>query len=135
MHVARHHSIFWSNWLFVLYLLIVLFPNFFFYFYRSNDEEIRMAALKQHNYYLSLGYNETNVTVPYIDSHRNIYIFTGIIGGVFIFGMMRALLFFKIAVDASQQLHNNMFTRILRAPISFFDTNPVGECLNCSVFM
>ncbi|KAK7478989.1 hypothetical protein BaRGS_00029750 [Batillaria attramentaria] len=96
----------------------------------SNAEEERVAAMEEHAQYLSQGYNETNVTIPYVDSHRNIYIFTGIIAGVFIFGMVRALLFFKVAVDASQKLHNTMFTRILRSPIGFFDTNPVGRILN-----
>ena len=36
-------------------------------------------------------------------------------------------MFFKVAVDASQKLHNNMFASILRAHIGFFDTNPVGK--------
>ena len=36
-------------------------------------------------------------------------------------------MFFKVAVDASQALHNTMFGSILRAKIGFFDTNPVGK--------
>ena len=98
-------------------------------YFRSNAEEERIAATETHQSLLSQGYNHTNVTIPYVDSYRNIYIFTGIIAAVFIFGMVRALLFFKVAVDASQKLHNSMFARILRCPISFFDINPVGQLL------
>ena len=74
------------------------------------------------------GNNVTNVTIPYVDSHFNVGIFSAIIGGVFVFGLLRALMFFKVAVDASQRLHNTMFASILRSKIGFFDTNPVGKC-------
>ena len=98
-------------------------------FLRSNSEEERLAAVEEHNRILNQGFNETNVTIPVVDAHENIYIFSGIIVAVFIFGLVRALLFFKVAVDASQKLHNRMFAKILRAPISFFDTNPVGKTI------
>jgi len=31
---------------------------------------------------------------------------------------------------ASVRLHNSIFTRLLRAPVAFFDTNPAGRILN-----
>ncbi|XP_067669590.1 ATP-binding cassette sub-family C member 4-like isoform X2 [Haliotis asinina] len=95
----------------------------------SNEEEIRYAATSRFNEEMTL-FNSSNITVPEVDTNVNIYIFTGIVVSVFLFGLLRALLFFKIAVDASQTLHNRMFSKILRAPISFFDNNPVGRILN-----
>ncbi|CAL1541619.1 unnamed protein product [Lymnaea stagnalis] len=101
-------------------------------------EEEKYAALEKHRLFL-IEHNITditnssissNITIPYVDSYFNIYVFTGIILAVFLFGLARALLFFKIAVDASQTLHNMMFQRILRSPIQFFDNNPVGRILN-----
>ena len=77
------------------------------------------------------GLNITNVTIPFVDSHFNVGIFSAIIGAVFLFGLLRALMFFKVAVDASQMLHNKMFASILRAQIGFFDTNPVGKFFAC----
>ncbi|KAK6195727.1 hypothetical protein SNE40_001092 [Patella caerulea] len=96
----------------------------------SNAEDKRHQALTLHNQLLSEGYNVTNVTVPVIETEINVYIFTGIILAVFLFGLLRALLFFFIAVRASQKLHDLMFARILRTTINFFDTNPVGRILN-----
>lgn len=66
-------------------------------------------------------------SVPGVDMYTNVYIYTGITIGLFVFGLLRALMFFKVAVDASQSLHNRMFSRMLRAQINFFDTHPVGE--------
>ncbi|KAL5005221.1 hypothetical protein ScPMuIL_018677 [Solemya velum] len=96
----------------------------------SNEEEARHAAIEEDSRLHLIGYNLTNVTIPTVDTYTNVYIFSGIIGGVFVFGLLRALMFFKVAVDASQTLHNRMFSRILRTPITFFDTNPVGRILN-----
>ncbi|XP_048247853.1 ATP-binding cassette sub-family C member 4-like isoform X3 [Haliotis rufescens] len=95
----------------------------------SNEEELRYAATQVFQEQMTL-FNSSNITVPEVDTNVNIYIFTSIVVSVFLFGLLRALLFFKIAVDASQALHNRMFAKILRAPISFFDNNPVGRILN-----
>ncbi|XP_021376611.1 multidrug resistance-associated protein 4-like isoform X5 [Mizuhopecten yessoensis] len=96
----------------------------------SNQEEHRHYMIQQDQALRDLGHNITNITIPYVDTHQNIYIFTGIIVAVFLFGILRALMFFKVAVDASMNLHNGMFNRLLRVPIAFFDTNPVGRILN-----
>lgn len=101
-------------------------------YFRSNEEEAKHAALTKDQevrfmYNITNNTIPTNVTIPDVDVHMNVYIFSGIIGAVFLFGLLRALMFFKVAVDASMNLHNRMFNFILRAPITFFDTNPVGE--------
>ncbi|XP_052782620.1 ATP-binding cassette sub-family C member 4-like isoform X3 [Mya arenaria] len=98
--------------------------------YWSNSEEARYAAMEKHASLLAEGYNVTNVTIPDVDTHFNISVFSGIIGAVFLFGILRALMFFKVTVDASQALHNTMFTSVLRSQIGFFDNNPVGRILN-----
>lgn len=74
-------------------------------------------------------YNGTNITIPEVDTHFNVAVYSGLIGSVFLLGLLRALMFFKVAVDASQVLHNTMFSAILRSHIGFFDTNPVGMYL------
>eukprot|EP00903_Cladosiphon_okamuranus_P016201 g14950.t2 len=44
--------------------------------------------------------------------------------------LFRAVLTFFSLVKASHRLHNRMLTRVIRAPILFFDSNPVGRILN-----
>ncbi|XP_060582248.1 ATP-binding cassette sub-family C member 4-like isoform X3 [Ruditapes philippinarum] len=102
----------------------------------SNQEEARFAAMREdsllrNEYQLrNLTYNGTNITIPEVDTHFNVAVFSGLIASVFLLGLLRALMFFKVAVDASQALHNTMFAAILRSHIGFFDTNPVGRILN-----
>ena len=72
--------------------------------------------------------------IPEVDTDYNIAVFSGIIACVFLFGILRALMFFKVTVDASQALHNLMFSSILRSHLGFFDTNPVGKYGSISYF-
>ena len=44
--------------------------------------------------------------------------------------VLRAVAFFLAAVRASATIHADAFTRILAAPVSFFDVNPSGRVLN-----
>mgnify|MGYP000046598322 CR=1 FL=1 len=63
---------------------------------------------------------------------QNISIYAGLVVGTFILAYASAGAFLFIAVSASQNLHNNMFRKLLGAKIYFFDTNPVGKCfLKC----
>ncbi|CAN9498133.1 unnamed protein product [Ophioblennius macclurei] len=60
--------------------------------------------------------------------------YLGIYGGLtlatIVFGFMRNMLLFNVLVKCSQILHNRMFNSILRAPVRFFDMNPIGRVLN-----
>lgn len=48
----------------------------------------------------------------------------------FLCSILRAYSFFVVVLKASERLHNKMTTAILKAPVFFFDTNPVGRILN-----
>ncbi|XP_064639147.1 ATP-binding cassette sub-family C member 4-like isoform X1 [Lineus longissimus] len=98
--------------------------------YWAVKEEQRHAAQQLHDNLTFSGYNQTNITVPYVDTNEYIYIFSGIILAVFVFGILRALLIYNVCVNSARTLHNNMFDKILRAPVFFFDTNPIGRILN-----
>ncbi|GAX19080.1 ATP-binding cassette, subfamily C (CFTR/MRP), member 4 [Fistulifera solaris] len=54
----------------------------------------------------------------------------GLTGAVVALGIFRAFLSLSLTVKASQRLHDQMTESVLRAQISFFDTNPLGRILN-----
>ncbi|GFS15404.1 ABC transporter C family member 5 [Elysia marginata] len=99
----------------------------------TNQIEDRHSALEAASGQMSSTPNNTTssvVSIPEVDTYFNLYVYTGTILGLLVVSLIRALLFFKIAVKAGETLHNRMFARILRATMSFFDTNPVGRVLN-----
>ncbi|XP_059225376.1 probable multidrug resistance-associated protein lethal(2)03659 [Stomoxys calcitrans] len=60
----------------------------------------------------------------------DIYIFTALNVAVVIFALLRSVLFFNVAMNASTKLHNQMFLGVTRAAMYFFNTNPTGRILN-----
>nr|XP_032836176.1 multidrug resistance-associated protein 4 [Petromyzon marinus] len=65
-----------------------------------------------------------------LDLSYYIGIYAGVTLGVVLLGMARCLLFLKVLVTASRVLHNRMFSSVLRAPVYFYDVNPIGRVLN-----
>lgn len=61
-----------------------------------------------------------------LDTTTGIYVYSILIGCVFIFGFLRALQFFVICSTASVKLYDTMFQAVIHAPVQFFDKNPVG---------
>lgn len=57
----------------------------------------------------------------------NLSLYVGVVVCCFILAFIRAVVLFHILINSSRNLHNKMFKAILRAPIYFFDTNPVGR--------
>lgn len=64
-----------------------------------------------------------------IDTYMGITVFSGMVAGVFVFSLVRTIHFFILCMNSSVGLHNKMFQAIIRAPLQFFDHNPVGN--NC----
>uniref|UniRef100_A0AAA9TA26 Multidrug resistance-associated protein 4 n=1 Tax=Bos taurus TaxID=9913 RepID=A0AAA9TA26_BOVIN len=52
--------------------------------------------------------------------------------GIILFGITKSLLMFYVLVNSSQTLHNKMLESIFRAPMLFFDRNPIGNIPCCS---
>ncbi|KAI8046520.1 probable multidrug resistance-associated protein lethal(2)03659 [Drosophila gunungcola] len=67
------------------------------------------------------------------DSESNpadMYVFAALNLAVVVFTIVRTMLFYKIAMRSSTQLHNAMYQGITRAAMHFFNTNPSGRILN-----
>ncbi|CAM5999831.1 unnamed protein product, partial [Sphagnum balticum] len=63
----------------------------------------------------------------------NMIIYTILVSILFVFSLIKTTSFFTICMNASINLHNKLFASVIRAPISFFDSNPIGRLLNrCS---
>jgi ATP-binding cassette subfamily C (CFTR/MRP) protein 4 len=67
-------------------------------------------------------------------SEQNSWDIIGLVLGqgilLLILAIFRAMISFAVAIKASKRLHDKMSEAILRAKISFFDTNPMGRILN-----
>ncbi|XP_011312621.1 multidrug resistance-associated protein 4 [Fopius arisanus] len=66
----------------------------------------------------------------YYDRDTALWIYGVFIAGSVIFTTARNIMFYKICMDSSKNLHNLMFSCLLKAPMRFFDTNPSGRILN-----
>lgn len=49
---------------------------------------------------------------------------------LFVIGLSRSLLFYKVAMWSSKNLHKIIFNSVVGATMRFFDTNPSGRILN-----
>ena len=45
------------------------------------------------------------------------------------FSIFRAVYFFVYCLSSSSNLHNQMAEAVIRAPLSFFESNPVGNSI------
>lgn len=61
------------------------------------------------------------------DYQYNIMIYSGLVLGLFVTTLLRTTIFFYMCNRASVNLHNTIFYRILRSPMSLFESNPVGQ--------
>ncbi|XP_052506052.1 ATP-binding cassette sub-family C member 4-like [Budorcas taxicolor] len=57
-------------------------------------------------------------------------VYSGLTVSTILFGVTRSLLIFYVLVNSSQTLHSKMLETILRAPVLFFNRNPIGRILN-----
>jgi ATP-binding cassette subfamily C (CFTR/MRP) protein 4 len=57
-------------------------------------------------------------------------VYGGLVAGAFVLSIVRSVMYFLVAVRASQRLHDDAFAHVLRAPLLFFDSNPAGRILN-----
>eukprot|EP00752_Nemacystus_decipiens_P009274 g8285.t1 len=58
------------------------------------------------------------------------YVYAGLCVGLVSMYLIRALLFAIQAVKSSRHLHRVLTGGVMRAPVSFFDTTPIGRVLN-----
>ena len=77
--------------------------------------------------------NVTLRSTCYLSTNQRIGIYTGTTAAAILINFARTITFYFVCVNASRVLHNRMFAAVLRAPVLFFDTNPIGE--QVSVFL
>ena len=77
---------------------------------------------------VSSGIIDANSTMITIEVHQNDILFiTGILVTLVLMSCLRSMFISLFTHHASRDLHNAMFDKILRAPMWFFERNPVGE--------
>ena len=72
--------------------------------------------------------NATSSTCTLSNDER-LGIYGGLVGAIVLTATLRTVTFFVLAINASRVLHNRMFISVLRSPVLFFDTNPVGRLI------
>uniref|UniRef100_A0A8P0T4P1 Multidrug resistance-associated protein 4 n=1 Tax=Canis lupus familiaris TaxID=9615 RepID=A0A8P0T4P1_CANLF len=107
---------------------------------KDSAPEAQDVAYVLQDWWLSYWANEQSALNVTVDGKENVTekldlpwylgIYSGLTVATVLFGIARSLLMFYVLVNSSQTLHNKMFESILRAPVLFFDTNPIGRILN-----
>ncbi|XP_011505704.1 PREDICTED: multidrug resistance-associated protein 4-like [Ceratosolen solmsi marchali] len=110
--------------LFILTQLIVSAFDYWLAFWTNQEEKC-----------LNLPLNGTNVTSTGIwdiclDNKILLIIYGSLILGIIVLSIIRNILFYRTLLNSSENIHNAMFSRLIRAPMQFFDINPSGRILN-----
>ena len=63
-------------------------------------------------------------------SYATLLVYGSIVAGSLFLTLISCFCFYLAALKASENLHDQMTKAVLKAPVLFFDTNPVGRILN-----
>lgn len=79
-----------------------------------------------------VGQNVSTVSMDLIfdNDQYNIALYSVLVVALFILAFVRSTLVFVLCLRCSVKLHDSIFSRILRAPMLFFENNPLGRILN-----
>ncbi|XP_042212324.1 ATP-binding cassette sub-family C member 4-like isoform X2 [Homarus americanus] len=134
-----------GGWVLVIILFVssiatqVLFSGTDYWLsYWANGEQMRAhLAIESNDTVVNLSGNDSSFSyssapVPdgYLDTVTNVYVYAGLTAGLFVLSLGRTILFFVMCMTSSRKLHNRMFQSVIRVPIKFFDTHPIGQILN-----
>eukprot|EP00073_Rattus_norvegicus_P040584 XP_008769161.1 PREDICTED: multidrug resistance-associated protein 4 isoform X1 [Rattus norvegicus] len=115
-----------ASWFFIIFLVLLNLMGQVFYVLQDwwlSHWANRQGALNDTK-------NANGNVTGTLDLSWYLGIYTGLTAVTVLFGIARSLLVFYVLVNASQTLHNRMFESILKAPVLFFDRNPIGRILN-----
>ena len=70
--------------------------------------------------------------MPFVQQKNrcNIYIFTGLIGSYVLLSFVAGMMHNQSYLNSNKRLHDSMVKGVVRSPVSFFDTNPLGRVQN-----
>jgi ABC-type multidrug transport system fused ATPase/permease subunit len=71
-----------------------------------------------------------NVQNPHVSTLHLATVYVAIGAGSIIFLLLRALAAVGLGLQTSESLFSNLLTTLFRAPISFFDSTPLGRLLS-----
>ena len=95
----------------------MVYPLKSFPFYRADCSTTNVSRLE----------NMTRRSTCDLSRNQRIGIYAGTTAAAILINFARTIAFYFVCVNASRVLHNRMFAAVLRAPVLFFDTNPIGE--------
>lgn len=109
------------------------FNKLFIPTFRTNQEDKRSASIHNNNFT-----NNTILTLPtslpknssvdeYLSSDMALAVSGGLVILIIVLSNAKNFWFFKRTLRSSEVIHNNMFSRLLRAPLQFFNVNPSGS--------
>ncbi|XP_014467770.1 PREDICTED: multidrug resistance-associated protein 4-like [Dinoponera quadriceps] len=117
--------------MFIITQFVVSFNDYFVPILITVEENRQYLA--KYQTYNDTDNDRANVTTLETNEwsmHTYIFIYTGIVLGIFVIGITRSLFFYKTCMTCSQRLHDLMFSALIRTGMRFFDTNPSGRILN-----
>uniref|UniRef100_A0A4W2CXI7 Multidrug resistance-associated protein 4 n=1 Tax=Bos indicus x Bos taurus TaxID=30522 RepID=A0A4W2CXI7_BOBOX len=120
-----------AHWFIIIFLILVNIAaqvNKNIYFGLCPLLGIYILANGQSTLYVLVSGNGRMIEIPDPDWYLTAY--SALTVGTILFGITRSLLIFYVLVNSSQTLHNRMLESIFRAPMLFFNRNPIGRILN-----
>ncbi|KAJ8684127.1 hypothetical protein QAD02_019919 [Eretmocerus hayati] len=72
----------------------------------------------------------SDISKKYLRKDIALYVYGALVLGSIIMSTAKNVVFYRICMNASKNLHDTMFASLLGAPMRFFDVNPSGRILN-----
>jgi ATP-binding cassette subfamily C (CFTR/MRP) protein 4 len=92
--------------------------------------DIWLAAWTQHSTHNQSAGNPIAASLIFQDESNNLIFYACLIILVFLLGFLRMISVYYLCLQSSVNLHDRVFRRVARSPMSFFESNPLGRILN-----